>query len=58
MSDLKTKPARPKRERPKAIRLTDAAAARIAEVMARAEKPYVGVRLGLKNAGCAGMAIV
>jgi iron-sulfur cluster assembly protein len=56
MSELQTKPVRPKRERPKAIRLTDAAAARIAEVMARAEKPYVGVRLGLKNAGCAGMA--
>jgi iron-sulfur cluster assembly protein len=55
MSDVQTKPARPKRERPKAIRLTDAAAARIAEVMARADKPYIGVRLGLKNAGCAGM---
>lgn len=56
MSDLLTKPVRPKRERPKAIRLTDAAAGRIAEVMARADKPYIGVRLGLKNAGCAGMA--
>jgi iron-sulfur cluster assembly protein len=55
MSELLTRPVRPKRERPKAIRLTDAAAARIAEVMARADKPYVGVRLGLKNAGCAGM---
>jgi iron-sulfur cluster assembly protein len=57
MTDLAAaKPARPRRERPKAIRLTDAAAARIAEVMARADKPYIGVRLGLKNAGCAGMA--
>ena len=55
MSDVQTKPARPKRERPKPIRLTDAAAARIADVMARADKPYIGVRLGLKNAGCAGM---
>jgi iron-sulfur cluster assembly protein len=49
-------PPKTRRPRPKAIRLTDAAAARIQEVMARAEKPYAGVRLGLKNAGCAGMA--
>lgn len=57
MTDLATpKPARPRRERPKAIRLTEAAAARIKEVMARADKPYVGVRLGLKKAGCAGMS--
>ena len=24
--------------------------------MAKAEKPYVGIRVGLKNAGCAGMS--
>ncbi|HAH08749.1 MAG TPA: FeS assembly scaffold SufA, partial [Alphaproteobacteria bacterium] len=57
MSTVETqKPARPRRERPKAIRLTDQAAARIKAVRERADKPYVGLRLGLKNAGCAGMA--
>jgi iron-sulfur cluster assembly protein len=37
------------------MRLTDAAAARIKEVMARAERPVLGVRVGVKNGGCAGM---
>jgi len=37
------------------MRLTDAAAMRIKDVMARAEKPMAGVRLGVKNGGCAGM---
>ena len=34
--------------------LTDAAAARVKEIMARAEKPYAGLRVGVKNGGCAG----
>jgi iron-sulfur cluster assembly protein len=37
------------------MRLTDAAATRIKEVMARAIKPVAGVRVGVKNGGCAGM---
>jgi iron-sulfur cluster assembly protein len=37
------------------MRLTDAAAMRIKEVMARADKPVAGVRVGVKNGGCAGM---
>jgi iron-sulfur cluster assembly protein len=37
------------------MRLTDAAADRIKAVMARAEKPVAGVRVGVKNGGCAGM---
>ena len=44
------------RARPQAIRLTDAAAERIKYVMANAEQPIVGVRVGVKNGGCAGMA--
>ncbi len=44
------------RPRPKVITLTDAAAARIREIMAQADKPYIGVRIGVKNAGCAGQA--
>jgi len=37
------------------MRLTDAAAVRIKDVMARADKPVAGVRVGVKNGGCAGM---
>ncbi len=44
------------RERPKVITLTDIAAARIKEIMAQADGAFIGVRLGVKNGGCAGMA--
>ena len=46
------------RPRPKlqVMRLSDAAAARIKEISARAEKPIAGVRVGVKNGGCAGMS--
>jgi iron-sulfur cluster assembly protein len=44
------------RPRPQVMRLTEAAAARIQDIMARADKPFVGVRVGVKNGGCAGMA--
>jgi iron-sulfur cluster assembly protein len=37
------------------IRLTDAAAERIKYVMANAAKAIIGVRVGVKNGGCAGM---
>ena len=43
------------RPRPHVMRLTDAAALRIKDVMARADKPVAGVRVGVKNGGCAGM---
>ena len=43
------------RSKPQVMRLTDAAADRIKEVMAKAERPVVGVRVGVKNGGCAGM---
>jgi iron-sulfur cluster assembly protein len=45
--------ARPK---PKVMRLTDAAATRIRDLMAKAERPIAGLRVGVKNGGCAGMA--
>lgn len=38
------------------ISLTEAAAERIREIMANAEAPVAGLRLGVKNGGCAGMA--
>jgi len=43
------------RPRPQIMKLTDAAAARVQEIMAKAEKPVVGLRIGVKNGGCAGM---
>ncbi len=40
----------------KAMSVTEAAAERIRDVMARAEKPIAGLRVGVKNGGCAGMS--
>jgi iron-sulfur cluster assembly protein len=40
------------------VTLSDAAAARVREIMARAEKPYAGLRVGVKNGGCAGQEYV
>jgi iron-sulfur cluster assembly protein len=37
------------------MRLTEAAAERIRSVMAQADKPVAGLRVGVKNGGCAGM---
>ncbi|HXJ01491.1 MAG TPA: iron-sulfur cluster assembly accessory protein [Micropepsaceae bacterium] len=48
--------SRPRRERPKVIRLTDAAATRIRDIMEKSEGRYIGVRVGVKNGGCAGMS--
>ena len=44
------------RPRPQVMRLSDAAAARIKSIMANTDKPFVGVRVGVKNGGCAGMS--
>jgi iron-sulfur cluster assembly protein len=49
---------RARRPRPKVVTLTDRAAERVKEIMARAEKPYVGLRVGVKNGGCAGQEYV
>ena len=49
---------RARRPRPKVVTLTDAAAARVKEIMARGDKPYVGLRVGVKNGGCAGQEYV
>ena len=49
---------RPRRPRPKVVTLTDRAAARVKEIMAKGEKPYVGLRVGVKNGGCAGQEYV
>ncbi len=49
---------RPRRPRPKVVTLSDGAAVRVREIMARAEKPYAGLRVGVKNGGCAGQEYV
>jgi iron-sulfur cluster assembly protein len=55
MTTMQTPNPPTKRPRPQVMRLTDAAAARIKDVMGRAETPMAGVRVGVKNGGCAGM---
>jgi iron-sulfur cluster assembly protein len=49
---------RVRRPRPKVVTLSDSAAARVKEIMGRAEKPYAGLRVGVKNGGCAGQEYV
>ncbi len=44
------------RPRPQVMSLTEAAAERMHEIMANSDKEIAGVRVGVKNAGCAGMA--
>ena len=41
--------------RPKVMSLTDAAAERVRQIIARSERPVLGLRVGVKNGGCAGM---
>jgi iron-sulfur cluster assembly protein len=45
-----------RRPRMQVVSLTDAAADRVKAIMARSERPIVGVRVGVKNGGCAGMS--
>ncbi|MGU3538147.1 Fe-S cluster assembly scaffold SufA [Methylobacterium sp. A54F] len=40
----------------KVMSLTDAAAERIKSIIADAERPIAGLRVGVKNGGCAGMS--
>ena len=59
MENLDLTPApRARRPRPKVVTLTDRAAERVRAIMDRAEKPYAGLRVGLKNGGCAGQEYV
>ena len=53
-----TPPPRARRPRPKIVTLTDGAAERVREIMGKAEKPYAGLRVGVKNGGCAGQEYV
>ena len=40
----------------KVLTMTDAAADRVKDIMAKADRPIAGVRVGVKNGGCAGMS--
>jgi iron-sulfur cluster assembly protein len=53
MDQAVSPPAR--RPRPKAMTLTDAAAARVKDIMAKSPTPVSALRIGVKNGGCAGM---
>ncbi len=44
-----------RRPRPQAITLTDRAAERMQAIMQNADEDFIGVRIGVKNGGCAGM---
>lgn len=56
MTTGRTTTIRTRRERPKVLRLTEAAAARIKEIMEKSDGRFIGVRVGVKNGGCAGMS--
>jgi len=58
MTPASTTPgAKPKpRPRPQVMRLTEAAAARVRELTGRADSEIVGLRVGIKNGGCAGQS--
>ena len=56
MSEVSTTTTRSRRARPKAVRLTEAAAVRIREIIVEADGRYQGVRVGVTNGGCAGMS--
>jgi len=64
MSNLDLTPApRARRPRPKVVTLTERAAERVREIMGQprkdgAEKPYAGLRVGVKNGGCAGQEYI
>src|SRR5262252_2219879 len=44
------------RPRPQVMRLSEAAAGRIRDIIGKSERPIAGVRVGVQNGGCAGMS--
>jgi iron-sulfur cluster assembly protein len=44
------------RPRIQVMRLSDVAAGRIRDIIGKAEHPIAGIRVGVKNGGCAGMS--
>ncbi|RAK61441.1 FeS assembly scaffold SufA [Phenylobacterium hankyongense] len=59
MENLSVTPQpRARRPRPKVVTLTERAADRVREIMGKADKPYMALRVGVKNGGCAGQEYV
>jgi iron-sulfur cluster assembly protein len=50
--------SRPRRPRPKVVTLTEAAATRVREILAKADTGHTALRVGVKNGGCAGQEYV
>jgi iron-sulfur cluster assembly protein len=44
------------RQRPQVMRLSDAAAGRLKEIMSESDRPVAGLRVGVEKGGCAGMS--
>ncbi|WP_436641920.1 Fe-S cluster assembly scaffold SufA [Microbaculum sp. FT89] len=44
------------RPRPQVVTLTEAAAERVREIIANSDRSIIGLRVGIKNGGCAGMS--
>lgn len=44
------------RPRPQVMTLTDAAAARVRDIVAKADQPVEGIRVSITKGGCAGMS--
>jgi iron-sulfur cluster assembly protein len=54
MSDVAIAAPRARRPRPKVVTLTERAAERVRAILDKGDKAYVGLRVGVKNGGCAG----
>ena len=44
------------RPRPQAIKLTEAAALRVQELLSKRDKPALGIRIGVRSKGCSGLS--
>jgi len=53
VNGLQTTP-RARRPRPKVVTLTPRAGDRVREILANSQSAYIGLRIGIKNGGCAG----
>ncbi len=53
--NVSTNPA-PRRPRPQLMSITEAAAERVRELIAKRGKPTLGVRIGVRTKGCSGLS--
>lgn len=53
---METTPVKPASRKLQVMRLSEAAAARVREAMSAAQGDVLGLRVGVKNGGCAGMS--